>query len=326
MVRPLNRMWRVARRPDGEPSDEDMSWHEEPAGEAGDGEAIVRISHVVVDPMLWSVGLPPPAPGDPMPGAALGVVIESRDPQLAVGTKVSGLFGWQTYARVPGAQVFVHDPARGLSDEDYLGAVSYIGATAYLGVREILRPTGGETVVVTAAAGVVGSLAGQIAKLDGARVVGIATTAEQCAWLTGELGFAAAIDRRAEDLGPALARTCPDGIDACLDGLGGGVLDACLARLAPHARLALFGTAFAARPVPGPVNFPAIAARRARVQGYSFLDFPLQLGGAFDALAAWIATRQLRYRLDLGDGLEHAAAAMRRTQADREPAVLRVAA
>jgi NADPH-dependent curcumin reductase len=325
MARPLNRMWRVTRPLDGAPSDEDVAWHEEPAAPPNDGEVIVRVSSVVVDPMLWAAGLPPPAAGEPMPAAALGTVIESSDPQLAVGTKVSGLLGWQTHARTTADQLFVHDADKGLTDDDYLGAVSYIGATAYVGVRELTRPSFGETFVVTAGAGAVGSLAGQIAKLEGARVVGIAVSPEQCAWLR-ELGFDAAIDRRAEDLGPALGRACPDGIHACLDGLGGPVLDACLAHLAPRARVGLFGTAHATRPQPGPTHFYAIATHRARVQGFSFLEFPLQVADALEALAGWVAAKQVRYRLDTLDGLEHAPAAMRRVKADGDTVVLRVPA
>jgi hypothetical protein len=316
-------MWRLAKDLEGEPSDDDITWHEEPAGEPADGDVLVQITHVVVDPMLWTIGLPPPVKDAPMPGAALGVVIESRDASVAVGSKVSGLLGWQTYARVPAGQVVVHDPAQNLKDEDYLGAVSYIGATAYLGVREILKPLSSDTLVITSGSGSVGSIAGQIAKLEGTRVVGITTSPEQCAWLTGELGFDAAIDRRAEDLGPALARSCPDGIDAIIDGLGGSVLDACLARLARNARVALFGAASAARPT-SPVHFPAIVNQRARVQGFSFLDFPMQLTEALDTLGGWVTAGKLRYRLETLDGLEHATAAMRRAKAEADVIVLRV--
>ncbi|HLL24045.1 MAG TPA: NADP-dependent oxidoreductase [Kofleriaceae bacterium] len=321
MAKPLNRMWRVAKDFEGAPSDEDITWHEEPAREPADGDVLVQITHAVVDPMLWSI-LPPPGKDEPMPGAALGVVIESRAATVKVGDKVSGLLGWQTHACIPAAKVVVHDATKNLKDEDYLGVVSYVGATAFIGVREITKPSAGETFVVTAAAGAVGSLAGQLAKLDGARVVGIATTAEQCAWLT-ELGFDVTIDRQAEDLGPALARTCPDGINALVDGLGGSVLDACLARLAVNARVALFATGLTKRPPPGPIHFASIANKRARVQGYSFLDFPLQLGAALETLATLVTDGTLRYRLDILDGLEHAPAAMRRIKAEAGTIVLR---
>jgi hypothetical protein len=318
-------MWRLNRALDVEPSDEDIAWHEEPVQPPADGEVLVRITSAIVDPMLWSAGLPPPPASAVMPGAALGTVIESRDAKLPVGTTVSGLLGWQTHATASVDQLYVHDPSRGLSDDDYLGAINYIGATAYFGVPELVRPTFGETFVVTAGAGAVGSIAGQLAKREQARVVGIATSPEHCAWMR-ERGFDAAIDRRAEDLGPALARACPDGIHGCLDGLGGAVLDACLARLAQGARVGLFGTVHAPRPMPGPTHFSAIARRRALVKGFSFLDFLLSLEPALDALAGMLTANEVRYRLDTLDGLEHAPAAMRRVKADGDTVVLRVSA
>jgi NADPH-dependent curcumin reductase CurA len=324
MAQRINRSWRMAKDSDGEPSDGDILWDEQPAATPADGEVLVQVTHAVVDPMLWTIGLPAPAKDQPVPGAALGVVIESRDPSVKVGDKISGLFGWQTYVTVPAGQVAVHDPAKGLRDEDYLGAVSYIGATAYLGVREITKPTSADTVVLTAGAGAVGSIAGQLAKLEGARVVGIATSAEQCAWLI-ELGFDVAIDRRTQDLAPALAQACPDGIDVVIDGLGGSVLDACLARLGRNARVALFGAASAARPT-SPVNFPAIVNQRAKVQGFRFLDFPLQLADALDALAELVTAGKIRYRLETLDGLEHAPAAMRRVKSEADTIVLRLRA
>ena len=322
---PINRSWRIAKDVEGEPTDGDITWDEQPAATPADGEVLVQITHAVVDPMLWTIGLPPPVKDQVVPGAALGTVVESRDPSVKVGDKVSGLFGWQTYVAVPAGQVVVHDPAKHLRDEDYLGAVSYIGATAYLGIYELTKPTSADTVVLTSGAGAVGSIAGQLAKREGARVVGIATSPEQCAWLTGELGFDVAIDRRTEDLAPALARACPDGIDVVIDGLGGSVLDACLARLGRNARVALFGAASAARPT-SPVHFPAIVNQRARVQGFRFLDFPLQLGDALDALAELVTSKQIQYRLETLDGLEHAPAAMRRVQSEADTIVLRVRA
>ena len=310
----LNRMWRLAKQIDGEPTDADIEWHEQIARAPAEGDVLVQTTHVIVDALAWS--LAPVAEGATMPGGALGVVIESRDPSVAVGAKVSGLLGWQTHATVPAGQVVVHDST--LSDEDYLGAVSYLGATAYLGVREIARPMSGETFVVTSAS-LVGSLAGQIAKQEGARVVGIAMTPAQCAWLT-ELGFDAAIDRRAEDLAPALARACPDGIHACIDGFGGSVLDACLAQLARGARVALYGT----RPGPAPTHFSVIPARRTSVRGYSFLDFTLQLEETLAALTSAVKAGTLRYKLDLIDGLEHAPAAMRRVKSESDCVVLKI--
>ena len=184
--------------------------------------------------------------------------------------------------------------------------------------RSTARPS------VTAAASKVGALAGQLAKREGARVVGVTTSAAHKSWLVGELGFAAAIDRRTEDLGPALSRLCPDGIDCVIDGLGGSVLDACLAQLAMHARLALYGTAQQARPA-GPVHFGQLVARRARLHGLSFLDYSLELAGTLETLTELVTSKRLRYRLEQLEGLEHAAAALRRSRGEAETIVLRIA-
>lgn len=321
-------MWRVARRSGAELTGDDLAWHEEPAAPPAEGELLVRVQHAVLDPTLWAA-LPPPAVGEVVPSAGLGVVVESRAPGIAPGTKVSGLFGWRTFARIPAAQAFVHDPAEGFSDEDYLGALNHLGATAYVGVREVAKPAAGETFVVVGAAGAVGSLAGQLAKQEGARVVGIAATAEQCAWLTGELGFDAAINRAAEDLGPALAKACPEGVHAvlaCLDSSGGPQLDACLPHLARGARVAVFAGSPAVRALPGPAHFPAIAVRRARVQGFSFLDYPLQFQEALSALSALRRAGKLSYRLDVTEGLEHAVAGLRRLKSDGDTLVFRLRA
>ena len=318
-TRPVNRMWRLL----GEavtPSDEDIAWHEEPVGELAEGEVLVECSYIVVDSILTVL---PATRHAALPCGGLGTVVESRDPKVPVGARVSGLFGAQSHARVSGNAVFVHrDEA--LVDDDYLGAVSYLGATAYLAVHEVVRPQHGDTVVVTTATSAIGSLAGQLAKREGARVIGVTTSVANGAWLVDDLGFAAVIDRRAEDLGPALARLCPDGINGVIDGLGGTTLDACLAHLTMHARVALYSTAVTARPV-GPIHFGAIVARRARVQGLSFLDYPLALPETLQILRDLVTTKQLRYRIKQLTGLEHVAAALRGSRNEAETIVLRVA-
>ena len=319
MARPLNRMWRLQHVVQGAPSDEDIAWHEEPVGELADGEVLVECAFAVIDSILTAL---PAEQHAALPCGALGTVIESRDPKVPVGSKVSGLFGAQSHARVVGSSVFMHtDPA--LTDDDYLGAVSYLGATAYLAVTEVVRPQFGETVVVTTGASAIGSLAGQLAKREGARVVGVTTSVAHGAWLVDELGFAAVIDRRAEDLGPALARLCPEGIHGVIDGLGGTTLDACLSQLAMHARVALYSNAVTTRPA-GPIHFNNSLAKRARVQGVSFLDHPLALEETLDALRALVASKELRYRLKDLTGLEHTAAALRSARTEAETIVIRI--
>jgi NADPH-dependent curcumin reductase len=321
MVTTINRAWRLARRPEGDISDEDLSWSEEPVGELAEGEVRVEVRWLSLDPTnrAWMSAvptyLPPVGLGEVMRGTGLGVVVASRHPGIAAGAVVSGLLGWQTHAQVAGDALFVHDPAAPWREEDYLGVLNHIGATAYFGVTEVAPPRAGETFVVSVGAGAVGSLAGQIARRQGARVVGIASTPEKCRWLTEELGFDAAIDRRAEDIGPGLDRTCPDGIDVYFDNVGGPILDACLARINLHARIALCGMISqyqATRPPPGPYHFPNLLVRRGRLQGFIILDYAPRFPEAFAALGAWLGEGSLRYRLDVVTGLEHAVAGLRR--------------
>lgn len=317
----VNRMWRLARRPVGEIADEDLTWHEEPVGELGEGEVLVRVRWLSLDPTnrVWMSDLPgylpPVGIGEIMRGTGLGTVEESRDPNVPVGATVSGLLGWQSHAKVPGKGLFVHDPKLPFTDEQYLAVINHIGATAFFGVREVAKVKSGDTFVVSAAAGAVGSLAGQIAKLEGARVVGIASTPQKCAWLKDELGFDEVIDRLAEDIGPGLDRACPGGIDVYFDNVGGPILDACLARINLHARIALCGiisTYNNKKPAPGPPHFPNLLVRRGRVEGFIILDYAMRFGEAFDALAGWMKEGKLKYRLDSLDGLDKAVVGLRR--------------
>lgn len=321
MANRTNRMWRLARRPVGDIADEDLTWHEEPIGELGEGEVLVRVIYLSLDPTnrVWMSDLPgylpPVAIGDVMRGTGLGVVEESRHPSVPVGATVSGMLGWQSHARLPGNGLFVHDPQLPFSHEDYLGVVNHIGATAYFGVREIGKVSEGDTFVVSAAAGAVGSLAGQIARLQGARVVGIASTPQKCAWLKDELGFDEVIDRLAEDIGPALDRTCPGGIDVYFDNVGGAILDAALARINLHARIALCGMISqynSKKAPPGPPHFPNLLVRRGRVEGFIILDYAMRFPEAFAALGGWMKEGKLKYRLDAIEGLDKAVVGLRR--------------
>lgn len=321
MGTPLNRMWRLAARPVGDIKDEDLAWHEEPAREPGDGEVLVETRWLALDPThrVWMSELPQQLPpvrvGEVMRGAAMGTVLASRSPRVAVGTTVSGTLGWQSHPTVKASTLFVHAPELPFSVEDYLGAVNEVGATAYFGVKDIARPTAGETFVVSAAAGAVGSIAGQLAKRAGARVIGIASTPAKVAWLTDTLGFDAVIDRAAEDVAPGLDRLCPGGIDSVFDNVGGPILDACLARLRRRARVALCGstsTYNAIGRVPGPANFGKILERAARVEGFSVLDFVDRWGEAFADLGALVTGKDLKYRLDVIEGLPHAVVGLRR--------------
>ncbi len=321
MGTPLNRMWRLAARPVGDIKDEDLAWHEEPAREPADGEVLVRTEWLALDPThrVWMSELPQPLPpvrvGEVMRGAAMGTVVASRSPRVAVGATVSGTLGWQSHPTVKASTLFVHAPELPFSVDDYLGAVNEVGATAWFGVNDVARPGKDETFVVSAAAGAVGSLAGQLAKRRGARVIGIASTPAKVAWLTDTLGFDAVIDRAAEDVAPGLDRLCPKGIDSVFDNVGGPILDACLGRLRRRARVALCGstsTYNAIGRVPGPSNFGKILERAARVEGFSVLDYVERWGEAFAEIGSLVTGKDLKYRLDIIEGLPNAVVGLRR--------------
>ena len=195
-----------------------------------------------------------------------------------------------------------------------LSALGLTSLTAYFGLKEIARPQSGETVVVSGAAGATGSVVGQLAKLSGSRTVGIAGGAQKCAWLTGELGFDAAIDYKADNVRARLSELCPDGIDVYWDNVGGEILDAALGRLALHARVVLCGAISvynSESPAPGPANYLNLLGRRARMEGFLVFDYLDRIDEAMADLLPLVLEGKLRYREDIRDGLDTAPAALR---------------
>jgi hypothetical protein len=259
--------------------------------------------------------VPPVAIGEVMRGGALGVVEASRNPKLPVGARVRGLLGWQQYALSDGRGLSALPDDASIPLTAHLGLFGHIGMTAYFGLLDVGRPQPGETLVVSAAAGAVGSLVGQIGKIHGCRVVGIAGSADKCRWIIEELGFDAAIDHRREDVGTALGRLCPNGIDIDFENVGGDILGAILARINLRARIVLCGLIAqynATEPVPGPTNFAQILMKRARVEGFIVSDFLPRAAEATAALARWLAEGKLKYRVDVVKGLRNAPAALNR--------------
>jgi len=244
--------------------------------------------------------------GDVMAGGALAEVVESRAPGLTPGDLVFADTGWQEWAAVS---------ARGLSPLPRLEPLTHLlsvfgvaGLTAYFGLLECGRPKAGETVVVSAAAGSVGTLVGQIAKIKGCKVVGVAGGAEKCALLTRELGFDAAVDYKAGDLRRALRATCPDGIDVYFDNVGGDVLEACLFNMNLHGRVACCGAVSqydGAAPPHGPRGVPGlIVTKRLTLQGFVVMDFYAKRDAALAELKAWVDEGKLVVREDVLEGLE----------------------
>jgi len=317
----INRTWKLVARPQGAFKVSDFQWAEEPVPEVGEGQALVRVLFLSLDPTNrgWANStatyLPPIPLGSVMRGFAVGVVETSKHPALGRGDYVQGMLGWQAYAVVDGAAVTRFDRMPGVPLEAYPAVFSFIGATAYFGVKDILRPAGGETMVVTGAAGAVGSLAGQIGKILGCRVVGIAGSDEKCAWLTGELGFDAAINYKRESVLRRLRQHCPTGIDVIFENVGGEIFDTELSMINERARIALCGLISQYNegvPPPGPRFFGNVLIKRARLEGFIVLDYAARFPEAFAALGAWMAQGRLHYRTDIVDGLEHAATAINR--------------
>ncbi len=306
----VNHQLRLAARPHGLPTTSTWSFTEEPVAEPAQGQVLVQVLLLSLDPAMrgWLNDtrsyIPPVAIGEVMRAGGIGRVLASRDPRFSQGDHVSGTFGAQEYALAGGGELLAVDPAVAPL-ETHLGALGITGMTAYFGLLDIGRPQPGDTVVVSGAAGAVGSIAGQIAKLKGCRVVGIAGGAQKCAWLLDELGFDAAIDYKAADLSSALREHAPDGVDVYFDNVGGEILDAVLTKLARGARIVICGAISqynATGPVSGPANYLSLLVRRARMEGFVVFDYADRYAEAGAELAGWIADGSVTAREDVVDG------------------------
>jgi NADPH-dependent curcumin reductase len=310
--RATNRQWRLAARPHGLPVPSDWELREEPVPSPGDGEFLVRVLYISLDPAMrgWMNPqrsyLPPVGIGEVMRALGAGVVVASRHPGFAAGDHVTGNFGVQDYAISDGSGVHrVSLDAAPLTT--HLSALGVTGLTAYFGLIEIGRLQSGETVVVSAAAGAVGTVVGQIAKIKGCRAVGIAGGPEKCRFIVDELGFDAAIDYRNQDVREGLREHCPDRVDVYFDNVGGDVLDTVLTRLARHARIVICGSISQYNnegPAQGPANYMALLVDRARMQGFLVFDFASRYAEAGAELAGWLAGGRLRSVEDVATGLE----------------------
>jgi NADPH-dependent curcumin reductase CurA len=317
MTRTVNRQWRLAARPVGAVRTSDLSWSEEPVPIPRSGQVLVRNIYLSLDPTNrpWmneaDTYMPAVAIGEVMRGLALGVVEQSRYEGLVAGDLVQGLLGWQDFAAVDGATVTRLERIQPLTA--YLGLFGHIGLTAYVGVLDIGKPRAGETMVVSGAAGAVGSIAGQIGKIQGCRVVGIAGGVEKCRWLADKLGFDAVINYKAEPVLERLLAECPHGIDLVFENVGGDIFDAELALINVNARVVLCGMIAqynAAAPVPGPSNLINVLMKRARMEGFIVLDHMRRAPAAMADLGRWSAEGKIQYRVDVVGGLENALQAL----------------
>ncbi len=311
-----NRRFALRQRPEGRIDDGTFELVEEELAEIGDGEALVRTEWISLDPTnrTWIEDmpgyLPPVQIGETMRALGLGRVVESKHPDYEEGQLVQGLLGWTENFVASDAMPVQRVPEiEGVSPSLYLGALGMTGLTAWVGMKEIGKPQEGETIVVSAAAGAVGSVAGQLAKRDGARVVGIAGGTEKGAILTEKLGFDAAVDHRAEDWRDQLKTATPDGIDVDFENVGGEIMDAIFARLNLHARVALCGLISGynegAAPVVGPRDaLGSLLIKRATLQGFIILDHYDKLARVSAQLAEWIADGSLEPLETVVEGFE----------------------
>jgi len=321
-ARTTNRQIYLKSRPNGIPQPEDFALREAPIPAIGDGQLLIRNEFVSADPAMrgWiadkSTYWPRIEIGDTMRAFSVGVVQKSNVPEYAVGDKVMGIFGWQDYAAASKPQVMrkvlEHDLPLSLS----LGVLGLNGLTGYFGVHEVLHPRAGETVVISTAAGGVGSAAGQIAKIAGCRVVGITGGSEKVRQCIEEFGYDAAIDYKAtSDLDGALAAACPKGVDAFFDNTSGAIHDAVLRLINLHGRVAICGTASYASWDPwnsGPRPERILLVKRAAMRGFLTTDFADKYEEAAREIATWIRAGRLKYREDLHEGIESAPGSIRK--------------
>jgi NADPH-dependent curcumin reductase len=312
-----NRQWLLAARPVGMIKDSDYRWNEIAVPALKDGEVLLRNLAFSFDPtqrgwMSMDTYVPAIPIGQVMRAATVSQVVESKKSGFAKGDLVQGMAGWEDYTVTTGdGMLAMYKLPAGTDPLMALSLLGITGLTAYFGVLDIGLPKAGETFVVSGAAGATGSVAGMIAKIKGCRVIGIAGGSKKCAWLTDEAGYDGAIDYKGEDVGAALSRLCPKGIDIYFDNVGGEILDHAMARLANGARVVLCG-GISQYNAPegmfggGPKNYFNLILRNARMEGFIVLKFSKRFPEAAAELGKWLAEGKIKNQLDVAHGLENA--------------------
>ena len=313
----MNRQWLYARQPAGKLAADTFEWTETAIPVPQTGEVLVRTRMLSLDPAnrAWMMGKTyrdALQPGQVMSGFAIGEVVDSQAAGLAPGDIVEGDWGWQDYATLPARRLVKRTTKAPL--EMLIGPLSITGLTAYFGLLEVGQPKPGDTVLVSAAAGAVGTMAGQIARLAGCRVVGTAGGQDKCDWLVRELGFDAVVDYKAGGVRRALAAACPAGIDVYFDNTGGAVLDAALSLMNLRGRIACCGNVSqydVEKPAPGPMAVPGlVVTKRLRMEGFIVMDFFDRRAEAEARLARWVEEGRIKAVVDVVDGLEKAPQAL----------------
>lgn len=315
-----NTQWKLIARPEGEAKRADFEVTSSPIPTPGPGEVLIKNLYMLVPPSmrLWmnekESYFPPAALGEVMTGITLGVVTESDASDLPVGTYVNGMGGWQLWSVALAASLQKLDPHPDIPLELYNTVLDVQGLTAYCGITDICDPKPGKTLVVSAAAGSVGSLACQIAKHRGSKVIGIAGGAEKCAWLVNECGIDAAIDYKSEDVAERLDALAPEGIDAIFENVGGEIMDACLERINDGAQIALCGliSSYNNDTTQRTSALMSLVNRGARLQGFLVKDYLHLHGAMLQELQPLVLDGTLKYQVDVLDGLDNTLEAMSR--------------
>ena len=311
-----NRQWLLAKRPHGMVGRDNFEYAETPIPTPADGEVLVRNLYLSFDPTQrgWMEDresyLPPVALGEPMRAGSIGQVAESNHPDFSVGDLVQTTGGWQDFVTVaPGQGIMgLNKVPDGVPAEMMLSVLGVTGLTAYFGLLDLGEPKAGETVLVSGAAGATGSVAGQIARIKGCRVVGIAGGPEKCGWLKDTAGFDEVIDYKSEDVDARIAETCPGKVDVFFDNVGGDILEAALNHINMRARVVLCGGIAnynATEPVPGPANLMNLVINRARMEGFIVIDYMDRAMEAIGELMGWIQSGELIYQVDMQEGFDN---------------------
>ncbi len=318
----MMKRWVLKRRPEGEIRPGDLELIDEAIPDLADNEVLIRTVYLSLDPTnrIWMSDreqyMPPVEIGQTMRGGAIGVVERSRSDRFKQGDIVNpGLAGWATHTIADAGVVMPTPTVPGVPLTAFMSVLGFTGFTAWAGLAEIGKPKAGETVVVSAAAGAVGSIAAQLAKHAGARVIGIAGGAAKCAWLTGEMGLDGAIDYKNEDVGAALDRLCQKGIDVDFENVGGRIMDAVISRMNDYGRVALCGlisTYNDPGPPAGPTDFGRVLMRRLLIKGFIVTDYLGRAPEGFAELTSLVLAGKLKWKAEVVDGLENAVDAVGR--------------
>jgi NADPH-dependent curcumin reductase len=308
----VNHQFRLAARPVGTPKRTDWSYTEEPVRQPGENEVLVKVLYLSLDPAMrgWMNDVrsyvPPVQIDEVMRAGGVGQVAASKHPGFKEGDYVHGTLGIQEYATLDGRLLKKVD-AQAAPLPVYLSALGAPGMTAYFGLLDVGKPKAGDTVVVSGAAGAVGTIVGQIAKIKGCRAVGIAGGREKCDYIVRELGFDAAIDYKSEDVKQALRQHCPKGVDVYFDNVGGEILDAVLTQLARGARIVICGAISqynSTTGVRGPANYMSLLVNRASMHGMLVFDYVDRYPEAAREMSEWLAAGKLKSREDIVSGIE----------------------